>query len=186
MQWRVADELHQPGHQSAGRLCHLCRTGLHGRHQARLDRSTRARRFLLHSIYRLRIHRLCTLKQNDIDTGPGLVFVVYPEAIATMTGSTFWSMIFFFLLITLGKCNNKPKFAMLATDRLYIESWNMVLDSGLDSTFGGLEAMITGLCDEYPNLLGRRRELFVGVLLVFIYLCALPTTTYVTRKTGMH
>ncbi|KAK4004819.1 hypothetical protein OUZ56_006542 [Daphnia magna] len=82
--------------------------------------------------------------------GPGLVFVVYPEAIATMAGSTFWSMIFFFLLITLG----------------------------LDSTFGGLEAMITGLCDEYPVLLGRRRELFVGVLLVFIYLCALPTTTY--------
>nr|CAH0109405.1 unnamed protein product [Daphnia galeata] len=82
--------------------------------------------------------------------GPGLVFVVYPEAIATMAGSTFWSMIFFFLLITLG----------------------------LDSTFGGLEAMITGLCDEYPILLGRRRELFVGLLLVFIYLCALPTTTY--------
>ncbi|KAI9561180.1 hypothetical protein GHT06_012136 [Daphnia sinensis] len=62
--------------------------------------------------------------------GPGLVFVVYPEAIATMAGSTFWSMIFFFLLITLG----------------------------LDSTFGGLEAMITGLCDEYPVLLGRRRN----------------------------
>lgn len=52
--------------------------------------------------------------------------------------------------------------------------------SGLDSTFGGLEAMITGLCDEYPALLGRRRELFVAVLLVFIYLGALPTTTYVS------
>jgi len=82
--------------------------------------------------------------------GPGLVFVVYPEAIATMTGSTFWSCIFFFLLITLG----------------------------LDSTFGGLEAIITGLCDEYPNLLRRHREIFVGALLVFIYLCSLPTTTY--------
>ena len=51
---------------------------------------------------------------------------------------------------------------------------------GLDSTFGGLEAMITGLCDEYPNFLRRHRELFVGVLLVFIYLCSLPTTTYVS------
>jgi len=40
--------------------------------------------------------------------------------------------------------------------------------------------MITGLCDEYPTFLGKRREIFVGVLLVFIYLCALPTTTYVS------
>ena len=38
--------------------------------------------------------------------GPGLVFVVYPEAIATMAGSTFWSLIFFFLLITLGELYN--------------------------------------------------------------------------------
>ncbi|XP_075217892.1 serotonin transporter [Lycorma delicatula] len=82
--------------------------------------------------------------------GPGLVFIVYPEAIATMTGSVFWSIIFFLMLITLG----------------------------LDSTFGGLEAMITALCDEYPRVLGRNRELFVAGLLLAIYICALPTTTY--------
>ncbi|CAG9860610.1 unnamed protein product [Phyllotreta striolata] len=82
--------------------------------------------------------------------GPGLVFIVYPEAIATMSGSVFWSIIFFLMLITLG----------------------------LDSTFGGLEAMITALCDEYPKVLGRHRETFVAVLLLGIYICALPTTTY--------
>lgn len=84
--------------------------------------------------------------------GPGLVFIVYPEAIATMSGSVFWSIIFFLMLITLG----------------------------LDSTFGGLEAMITALCDEYPRAIGRRREMFVLILLVGIYLCALPTMTYVS------
>lgn len=84
--------------------------------------------------------------------GPGLVFIVYPEAIATMSGSVFWSIIFFLMLITLG----------------------------LDSTFGGLEAMITALCDEYPRVIGRRRELFVLLLLAFIFLCALPTMTYVS------
>lgn len=84
--------------------------------------------------------------------GPGLVFIVYPEAISLMTGSTFWSIIFFLMLITLG----------------------------LDSTFGGLEAMITALCDEFPNFIGKRREVFVLVLLAFIYVCALPTMTYVS------
>ena len=34
--------------------------------------------------------------------GPGLVFVVYPEAIATLPGSVGWSIIFFVMLITLG------------------------------------------------------------------------------------
>ncbi|XP_055856388.1 sodium-dependent serotonin transporter [Episyrphus balteatus] len=82
--------------------------------------------------------------------GPGLVFIVYPEAIATMSGSVFWSIIFFLMLITLG----------------------------LDSTFGGLEAMITALCDEYPRAIGTRREIFVLFLLACIYLCALPTMTY--------
>lgn len=86
--------------------------------------------------------------------GPGLVFIVYPEAIAMMSGSVFWSIIFFLMLITLG----------------------------IDSTFGGLEAMITALCDEYPRALGRRRELFVLFLLLGIYLCALPTTTYVSSS----
>jgi solute carrier family 6 serotonin transporter-like protein 4 len=62
--------------------------------------------------------------------GPGLVFIVYPEAIAMMKGSVFWSIIFFLMLITLG----------------------------LDSTFGGLEAMITALCDEYPNIIGKNAK----------------------------
>ncbi|XP_054152650.1 sodium-dependent serotonin transporter-like [Oppia nitens] len=82
--------------------------------------------------------------------GPGLVFIVYPEAIAEMHGSVFWSILFFVMLITLG----------------------------LDSTFGGLEAMITGLCDEFPALLRRNREIFVAFIVIFIYLCAIPTTTY--------
>jgi len=85
------------------------------------------------------------------NTGPGLVFIVYPEAIATMPGANFWSIIFFLMLITLG----------------------------LDSTFGGLEAIITALCDEYPGSLGRNRELFVGVLLMLIYIASLPTCTQV-------
>ena len=32
----------------------------------------------------------------------GLIFVVYPEAVATIGGASFWSIIFFFMIITLG------------------------------------------------------------------------------------
>ena len=42
------------------------------------------------------------IKQDVATEGPGLVFVVYPEAIATMPGSTFWALIFFMMLLTLG------------------------------------------------------------------------------------
>ena len=38
--------------------------------------------------------------------------------------------------------------------------------------------MITGICDEWPNAIGRRRELFVGVLICYCFLGGLSTTTY--------
>lgn len=40
--------------------------------------------------------------QEVATEGPGLVFVVYPAAIATMPGSIFWALIFFMMLLTLG------------------------------------------------------------------------------------
>jgi SNF family Na+-dependent transporter len=36
------------------------------------------------------------------DTGPGLIFITYPQAITLMTGSPIWSVLFFFMLFTLG------------------------------------------------------------------------------------
>ncbi|KAK7088378.1 hypothetical protein V1264_022303 [Littorina saxatilis] len=79
----------------------------------------------------------------------GLIFVVYPEAVATIGGASFWSIIFFFMIITLG----------------------------LDTTFGALEAIITGVLDEYPSL-RKKRELFVAGIMVYCFLGSLVTATY--------
>ncbi|XP_029817059.1 sodium-dependent serotonin transporter [Manacus vitellinus] len=84
------------------------------------------------------------------DKGPSLLFITYPEAIANMVGSTFFAIIFFLMVITLG----------------------------LDSTFGGLEAVITAVMDEYPQLLAGRRELFVLGLITVSFLGSLSTLTY--------
>uniref|UniRef100_A0A8B9TR34 Transporter n=1 Tax=Anas platyrhynchos TaxID=8839 RepID=A0A8B9TR34_ANAPL len=84
------------------------------------------------------------------DKGPSLLFITYPEAIANMMGSTFFAVIFFLMMITLG----------------------------LDSTFGGLEAVITAVMDEYPQVLAKRRELFVLGLITVCFLGSLSTLTY--------
>ncbi|XP_022916091.1 sodium-dependent dopamine transporter [Onthophagus taurus] len=84
---------------------------------------------------------------KDVATeGPGLVFIVYPAAIATMPGSIFWALIFFMMLLTLG----------------------------LDSSFGGSEAIITALSDEFPKI-GRNREIFVACLFTLYFLVGLAS-----------
>ncbi|XP_067866537.1 solute carrier family 6 member 4a isoform X1 [Heterodontus francisci] len=84
------------------------------------------------------------------DTGPSLLFITYAEAITNMPASTFFAIIFFLMLITLG----------------------------LDSTFAGLEGVITAVLDEYSELLRKRREWFVLGLVIVCYLGALSTLTY--------
>ncbi|KAM7540898.1 hypothetical protein Aperf_G00000025662 [Anoplocephala perfoliata] len=95
---------------------------------------------------------MCYRMNRTMDTvaneGPSLVFIAYPEAIATLPGSTFWAIIFMLMLITLG----------------------------LDSTFGGLEAIITAFLDKWTKLRGKR-EIVVLFIIIYCYLGALPTTT---------
>ncbi|XP_053222520.1 sodium-dependent serotonin transporter [Podarcis raffonei] len=84
------------------------------------------------------------------DTGPSLLFITYAEAIANMPASTFFAIIFFLMLITLG----------------------------LDSTFAGLEGVITAVLDEFPHIWSKRRELFVLGFIVTCFLGAMPTLTF--------
>ncbi|XP_026479366.1 sodium-dependent dopamine transporter-like [Ctenocephalides felis] len=104
--------------------------------------------FVIFSVLGYMAHASGRSIQDVATEGPGLVFIVYPAAIATMPGSVFWALIFFLMLLTLG----------------------------LDSSFGGSEAIITALSDEFP-VLGRHREKFVAVLFVIYFLVGLVSCT---------
>uniref|UniRef100_A0A8C8A4I0 Transporter n=1 Tax=Oryzias sinensis TaxID=183150 RepID=A0A8C8A4I0_9TELE len=80
--------------------------------------------------------------------GAGLVFIIYPEAISTLPGSTFWAIVFFIMLLTLG----------------------------IDSSMGGMEAVITGLSDDF-KFLKRNRKLFTFATAFGTFLMALICVT---------
>ncbi|XP_052371322.1 sodium-dependent dopamine transporter [Oncorhynchus keta] len=80
--------------------------------------------------------------------GPGLVFIIYPEAIATLPGSSVWAVVFFIMLLTLG----------------------------IDSAMGGMESVITGLMDEF-KFLHKHRELFTLFIVVSTFLISLFCVT---------
>ncbi|KAG7257262.1 hypothetical protein CRUP_030797, partial [Coryphaenoides rupestris] len=80
--------------------------------------------------------------------GAGLVFVIYPEAIATLPGSSVWAVIFFIMLLTLG----------------------------IDSAMGGMESVITGLMDDF-KCLHKHRELFTLFIVVSTFLISLFCVT---------
>ncbi|KAI5088740.1 sodium-dependent noradrenaline transporter [Silurus meridionalis] len=80
--------------------------------------------------------------------GPGLVFIIYPEAISTLPGSTFFAIFFFIMLLTLG----------------------------IDSAMGGMEAVITGLTDDF-KILKRNRKLFTFITAFGTFLVALLCIT---------
>ncbi|UJR29042.1 hypothetical protein I4U23_010257 [Adineta vaga] len=90
--------------------------------------------------------------QKDIETvvdeGPSLSFIAYPEILATFKYPTFFSILFFL----------------------------MVLNLGLDSDFGGLEAMYSALSDEFP-LLKRHRKSGMLIMCCILIVACLPTVT---------
>ncbi|PAV73620.1 hypothetical protein WR25_00597 [Diploscapter pachys] len=83
------------------------------------------------------------------DHEESLIFIVYPQALATMSYSSVWSFIFFVMLITLG----------------------------IDSTFAGIEALITGFCDE-SKFLTKHRKWFVLIVCLIYYFGSFPAISY--------
>jgi SNF family Na+-dependent transporter len=79
----------------------------------------------------------------------GLSFIAYPEILATFKYSGFYSVIFFLMIINLG----------------------------LDSGFGGLEAIYTALADEF-RIIKKYRKTSMALIHFVLFLGSLPTVTY--------
>ncbi|XP_033632104.1 sodium- and chloride-dependent glycine transporter 1-like [Asterias rubens] len=83
-------------------------------------------------------------------SGPGLVFIVYPEALAKMTPvPQVWAFLFFFMLFLLG----------------------------LDSMFAMMETVLTAIVDEMPPRLKRYKWLVTLAGCSVGFLCGIPMVT---------
>ena len=89
-------------------------------------------------------------------SGTGLAFVAYAQGISTMPWAPLWSILFFLMLLTLG----------------------------IDSQFGGMEAIFTGLQDEFPIL--RKTSLndysFKIIFQILLFFLGIPCVSKVYFK----
>ncbi|XP_063289611.1 sodium- and chloride-dependent neutral and basic amino acid transporter B(0+)-like [Pelobates fuscus] len=87
--------------------------------------------------------------QEVVDSGFALAFIAYPEALSQLPVAPLWSILFFFMLLTLG----------------------------LDSQFASVETITTTIQDAYPKVMKKMRGLItVGACIVFFFLGLLCVT----------
>ncbi|XP_075318191.1 sodium- and chloride-dependent neutral and basic amino acid transporter B(0+) isoform X2 [Odontesthes bonariensis] len=84
-----------------------------------------------------------------VKEGFGLAFIAYPDALSKLPISPFWSILFFFMLLTVG----------------------------LDSQFAGIEVLTTCLYDAFPKTFKSRRALLTVTACSVLYLLGLPCVT---------
>ncbi|XP_020371536.1 sodium- and chloride-dependent neutral and basic amino acid transporter B(0+)-like [Rhincodon typus] len=99
--------------------------------------------FAIFSILGHMAHIQNKLVSEVAQSGFGLAFIAYPEALAQLPVAPLWSILFFFMLVTLG----------------------------LDSQFASIETIITTLLDQFPTFLRTKRAFVTsGVCLLFFFL----------------
>ncbi|XP_041348623.1 sodium- and chloride-dependent GABA transporter ine-like isoform X2 [Gigantopelta aegis] len=90
--------------------------------------------------------------EDVISEGPGLVFIIYPQAFVNMPVAPLFAFLFFFMLICLG----------------------------IDSQFASVEVIVTTISDHFGPQVKKylkRKEFLVLVVCVVSFLCGLPNIT---------
>ncbi|KAG8448336.1 hypothetical protein GDO86_015430 [Hymenochirus boettgeri] len=87
--------------------------------------------------------------KDVVDSGFALAFIAYPEALSQLPVAPLWSVLFFFMLLTLG----------------------------LDSQFASVETITTTIHDAYPKVMKKMRGIItVGACVMFFFLGILCVT----------
>ncbi|XP_011156695.1 sodium- and chloride-dependent GABA transporter 1 [Solenopsis invicta] len=84
-----------------------------------------------------------------VKSGPGLVFLTYPEVVLKLPGASLWAIIFFVMLLILG----------------------------IDSEFCIVESFITGVVDYWPDTLRPHRIKFTIVICLVMFVLGIPMVT---------
>ncbi|XP_016370139.1 sodium- and chloride-dependent glycine transporter 2-like [Sinocyclocheilus rhinocerous] len=105
--------------------------------------------FVIFSVIGFMAHELKVPIESVADEGPGIAFVVYPEALTRLPLSPFWAIIFFLMLLTLG----------------------------LDTMFATIETIVTSVSDEFPKYLRKHKPQFTLVCCLSFFVLGFPMIT---------
>merc|ERR1719239_771898 len=83
-----------------------------------------------------------------VNSGPGLVFITYPEVVLKLPGGSVWAVVFF-MLVTIG----------------------------IDSEFCIVESLVTGIVDMWPEQLRPKRRQFTTALCLLLFALGVPMVT---------
>lgn len=104
-------------------------------------------------------------------SGPGLIFVVYPQAMSKMPFGQMWAVLFFFMLLCLG-LNSQ-----VGCTHLYHGSFTYSFDSNVRLQFAIVEVVVTSIQDGFPNWIKSKlvyHELLVLIVVIVSFFFGLP------------
>ena len=150
------------------------------------------------------MHMTCSYvveRASSIDgcciAGPGLAFIVYPDAVTRMPASPLWSFVFFAMLVTLG-LDSQVRLSVDDPSRtytvrhVYLLNYNSKLN--IDECknvhphclqFAMLETILTSLLDQFKFLRPHKTKV-VAAMSCALFLLGLTLTTHVSTSRSQH